>query len=201
MYLLLFYFIWKYFSCALFLSLSVLSLLSYFSLFVFGQLVLMCPLFPHSWQMTLFFINIFSIVVLLCELLIKCNSVRWWVSSPWIIVLVLIKKLVCIDHVFMVVSIPLGVIIFQFFKKPAIFLPVTLKNNAHSSYCYLDAWCTISFLSGSRIAYLPPGYFPSFYISTMSLSLSCPLNADAVSTRLLNVFVYYALYIYSWWRE
>ena len=74
------------------------------------------------------FINIFSIVVLFCALLRKFNSVRWWVSCPWIIALVLIKKLVCLYHVFVVVSIPLGVIIFQFLNKPAIFLPVTLTN-------------------------------------------------------------------------
>ena len=114
-------------------------------------------------------IFIISIIVIFRSLLRKSKYICQWGSRYWILVLVLINPLLCIEHIFRVVFIPLGVVILQFLNNSAIYLPVTLKNKfTFPRYCSLAACYKFSLLSGSSISQLPPGYFPSFAISTIA---------------------------------
>ena len=71
------------------------------------------------------------------SLLIKCNSILWWVSCPWIPFLVFIKRLVSLNNFLKVVIIHPGVIILQLFNKPSISLSVALSNEGNFQVLFL----------------------------------------------------------------
>ena len=82
-------------------------------------------------------IIIIWIVVIFYVLLRKFNSICWLGRRPWLPVHVFIKQLVCIDHVFRVIFIPLGVVIFQLFNKTTMSISIILTNKCTYQVLFL----------------------------------------------------------------
>ena len=62
-----------------------------------GTLVEGCTFLP---------VVIVSIITALCDLMIKRDSIHWWIRCPWISVLILVNYIVCLNHLPRVVSSP-----------------------------------------------------------------------------------------------
>lgn len=110
----------------------------------------------------------------LCNILSKCDSVHYWNGCPCITVILIIKKIIGLNHIFQVAVVALGVIILHLFNDSDVPLIDTLTDKRTCQVLLIGCCWPVSLFSGPIISFLDPRQFFFSDMSAMDQSWGCP---------------------------